>query len=491
MELTGSGTVSVVNSTVTGNSIVNSTPGGGGGGIEANSTFTGMITLQNDTISGNASPITNGGGISWTGAAGSVFSVQNTIVAGNTAPAGPDANSAAGTFTDGGGNLIGVSGQGSGNTGFTGQTGSVTSPLNPLLGPLQNNGGPTLTLALLSGSPAIDRGVTNKLTVDQRGVSRPQGSAYDVGAYELNAGPTPTAKLSVLNHDFGDVGLGASASQTITLTNTGTGDLALSAVAFSGEDSGDFTVTPGAGCAAPATLAASQSCRYSVTFTPATQGPRTASLTFTDDTVNAPGSKQTVALVGNGITLGTTTTAGDFTISANPLMATITAGGRATFTFTVTPQNGFRQTVNFLCSGLPSGAQCSFAPSSITPANMPATSTLTVTTTAPSTASLLRHINGDSVLNAWLFFSAMLTGLFWVVASRMRRHGRTGARRLLVLAVVVLGTTAGLLGCGGSGNTTTVTKPVTAGTPAGTTQITVLATGGTTSHTVAVTLTVQ
>jgi hypothetical protein len=53
------------------------------------------------------------------------------------------------------------------------------------LGPLQDNGGLTPTIALLSGSPAIDGGVANSLTSDQRGTSRPQGSAYDSGAFEL------------------------------------------------------------------------------------------------------------------------------------------------------------------------------------------------------------------------------------------------------------------------------------------------------------------
>ena len=54
---------------------------------------------------------------------------------------------------------------------------------DPLLGPLANNGGPTQTMALLPGSPAIDAGVTVAgVTTDQRGVLRPQGFAPDIGA---------------------------------------------------------------------------------------------------------------------------------------------------------------------------------------------------------------------------------------------------------------------------------------------------------------------
>jgi hypothetical protein len=59
------------------------------------------------------------------------------------------------------------------------------SGVNPLLGPLASNGGPTQTMALLSGSPAIDAGDDGACpSNDQRGVTRPQGSHCDIGAYE-------------------------------------------------------------------------------------------------------------------------------------------------------------------------------------------------------------------------------------------------------------------------------------------------------------------
>jgi hypothetical protein len=57
--------------------------------------------------------------------------------------------------------------------------------LNPLLGPLAGNGGPTLTHALGAGSPAIDAaGAATCPATDQRGVTRPQGAACDFGFYE-------------------------------------------------------------------------------------------------------------------------------------------------------------------------------------------------------------------------------------------------------------------------------------------------------------------
>jgi hypothetical protein len=68
--------------------------------------------------------------------------------------------------------------------------GTVASPIDAKLGPLQNNGGPTLTMALLPDSPALDSGACadangSPLLIDQRGLPRPQGPGCDIGAYEF------------------------------------------------------------------------------------------------------------------------------------------------------------------------------------------------------------------------------------------------------------------------------------------------------------------
>jgi hypothetical protein len=77
---------------------------------------------------------------------------------------------------------------------------------DPMLGPLQDNGGPTFTHALLHGSPAIDAANnTGAPATDQRGIPRPQGTTCDIGAYELTqdsvttATGTGTASFSTLN----------------------------------------------------------------------------------------------------------------------------------------------------------------------------------------------------------------------------------------------------------------------------------------------------
>ena len=92
--------------------------------------------------------------------------VQSSIIALNTASASPDVD---GNFNSVGFNLIG---QRDGSTGFTtnptDQTGTIASPLDPLLSSagVQNNGGPTPTVALLLGSPAIDKGINALTSLD-------------------------------------------------------------------------------------------------------------------------------------------------------------------------------------------------------------------------------------------------------------------------------------------------------------------------------------
>jgi hypothetical protein len=70
--------------------------------------------------------------------------------------------------------------------------------VDPLLGPLQNNGGLTFTHALLLGSPAINAGGAADTTpFDQRGVPRPQGPASDIGAYEFSYTPPALARMAM------------------------------------------------------------------------------------------------------------------------------------------------------------------------------------------------------------------------------------------------------------------------------------------------------
>lgn len=189
------GTVNLTNSTISGNSA------NGGGGI----VIQGTVTLINSTVSGNTgtfgSGIWNEDGnlnlinstiLSNTGALGGIWNrtgtmtLTNTILAYNRvgALAKDCTNDSGGTVISSGYNLV----QAPNNCVFS-ATGDITNT-NPLLGPLTDNGGATLTHALLNGSLIINHipkgtnGCGTTITTDQRGVIRPQGSGCDIGAYE-------------------------------------------------------------------------------------------------------------------------------------------------------------------------------------------------------------------------------------------------------------------------------------------------------------------
>ncbi len=168
-EVTAQGELTLTNSTVSGNT------GTYGGGIHSY----GSLTLTSSTIADNTADW-YGGGVYVS--SGSTASFENMLVADNTATStGPDVD---GAVTSAGYNLIGDS---SDSTGF-GSTGDQLD-VAPLLGSLNNNGGATLTHALLTGSPAIDAANTaTSPTTDQRGVARPYGDEADIGAYEWQPG---------------------------------------------------------------------------------------------------------------------------------------------------------------------------------------------------------------------------------------------------------------------------------------------------------------
>jgi len=187
------GTLELIGSTVSGNSTIY----GNGGGIYS---YVATVTLTNSTVSGNVSSSGAGGGIISIGTltvtnstishniavfqAGGLFNssgtvaIKNSIVANNTATFGGDCGG--GGITSNGHNLSSDD-----SCGFTGPGDLFNT--DPLLDPLQDNGGPTWTHALLTGSPAIDAGSGDcpPPATDQRGIARPQGATCDIGAFEV------------------------------------------------------------------------------------------------------------------------------------------------------------------------------------------------------------------------------------------------------------------------------------------------------------------
>jgi len=205
----GAGASHITNATIVDNSALNFA-GANGGGINLPTAFTGALLLLNDTI--NANFATVGAGLSWA-TNNSILAIQATIIAQNVTPVlGVQTDtavlSAGGGYTDLGGNLGGVIPPGGLFAAPLDQIGTVAHPLDPLLGPLQNNGGPTVgvagpttilqslvleTEALLPGSPAIGKGTTNGApATDERGFTLVAGSV-DVGAFQSAANAVTTA----------------------------------------------------------------------------------------------------------------------------------------------------------------------------------------------------------------------------------------------------------------------------------------------------------
>jgi CSLREA domain-containing protein len=194
--------LTLLNSTLSGNTVFR--PGGATGSADGAGIYLygGQAQLFNATIASNQVqlrfPSTYsgiGGGLYITASA--MFTAQNSVIANNTRGNGITLNVADDGFTNGtvtgelAYNLITTTN----NFFISGPQGGNIVGQDPLLGPLQNNGGPTQTRALLPGSPAIDTaapaGATddlgNPLTTDQRGFPRPYpaGGLFDMGAFEL------------------------------------------------------------------------------------------------------------------------------------------------------------------------------------------------------------------------------------------------------------------------------------------------------------------
>jgi len=175
--------LALINSTLSGNQSSTGNPAYDGGGAIDQYGTSASATIANSTIVSNTAVTINvvRSGI-WL--ENGTLTIQNSIVAGNSVTNNVRVDG--GTFTSLGYNLT----NSSAGTPFTATTDLTNT--NPLLGPLQNNGGASWTHALLSSSPAIDRipfgvnGCGTIITTDQRGQPRPGSFTHlcDIGAYE-------------------------------------------------------------------------------------------------------------------------------------------------------------------------------------------------------------------------------------------------------------------------------------------------------------------
>jgi hypothetical protein len=184
--------------------------------------------------------------------------LHNTLIAGNFMGATGTTRDDVGGFLNAGGdyNLIG---DGSGMTGLQNGVngnlvGSASVPIDPLLGPLADNGGPTQTMALAAGSPALNAGDPGQLGVpDQRGVVRSGG--VNIGAYQASATAflvnAPDTVQSGVPFDvtvtavdpFNQVAVGYTGTVTFNTTDPDPGVVLPANYTFTPGDGGSHTFT--------------------------------------------------------------------------------------------------------------------------------------------------------------------------------------------------------------------------------------------------------
>jgi hypothetical protein len=233
----GSATLSMANSTLSGNSA--DTLGGGVFNDGSSSPVTNKI--NSSTFSGNSA--SQGGAIDNYGPSGRVYLEIGDTILNVGAGSGGTIYNPSGTIKSDGYNLSSDAAGGDGTTGPGGLLNGINDirNTNPMLGALQDNGGLTWTHALLVNSPAIDKGNADAITnlvmaTDQRGLPRsvnlpshpnvPGGDGSDIGAYELQVDIIALARPGfytngggwALNGDIGNSGLNIT-NNVFTLTD--------------------------------------------------------------------------------------------------------------------------------------------------------------------------------------------------------------------------------------------------------------------------------
>ena len=316
------GPLKLINSTISGDIA----PSAGGIFVDSES---GSVTITNCTITGNRETGDGGGGIHAFGST----TLYNTIVCGNFGGAAPsttpdDIAGSVNTSTSEN-NLIGTGGSG----GLAnGSNGNLVGIANPGLGTLGANGGPTQTIPLLAGSPAIDAGNNadaldangQQLTTDQRGAGFPriQGLAVDIGAFEFTPTSTAPPTLTAVRASA----VSAATGQSVTFAAT-VSDLSAGGPTPTG---GTVTFADQGGTIGTATLVNGVA---EVTTTSLAAGADTVTASYGGTTSFAPSATGTIVTAAGTGTVGYSGDGGPATAAElnNPIGVAIDSAGDVFF----------------------------------------------------------------------------------------------------------------------------------------------------------------
>ena len=285
--------------------------------------------------------------------------------------------------------------------------------------------------------------------------------------YYTTNGTTPTTSSAVYS---GPITVSANETLEAIATARGLTNSAVSTAAYivnvaTASQVASPTFSPAAGAYASAQTVSISSATPSATIYYTTNGttPTTSSAVYSGPvTVSSTETLEAIA-AASGSTESTVATAaytinavaGDFSLSSSPSSLTVTSAQPGSAAISVLPVNGFNSAVSLTCTGLPAGASCIFSQPTVTAANAPASTTLTVSMTG-TTTTLATNRNSSP-----LFPGSVLAVALCCISWKKRRR----LQMLLLLVISVAGLTL-LNGCGGAtfvsnASHATVVSPIT------------------------------
>ncbi len=227
--------------------------------------------------------------------------------------------------------------------------------------------------------------------------------------------------------------------QSVSLTGNGVAVFSLSSTATTntvviGTTSATFTVAASGPASFTGSITLSCSAGATCSFSPASIfDGQSSTLTLSNlsaSTTNPFNFTVSGVSGSESATLPLTLLLADYTLAGSPALDFVVPGGSAKYTITLTPGNGFNQSVTFGCTNLPIGAACSFGHPSVTPSGSPVTTDLTIITTVQPAASLFRRSPPGGLPLSMMWWVVFLGGLLALIRLERRLSARYGVPRV-------------------------------------------------------------